>query len=418
SFERLEADAETDVVIIGAGYAGLNAARQLAQRHSRSVVVLDAHWPGWGASGRNGGFCCIGGGMLPHAQIIKRWGQSEAQAFADVQRSAIDHVRELLVSHSIDAEPTGRGELCLAHTKRANKGFAAEAELMSKLHGVNFEHWSREEVRERKAWVAGCRGGLYSPLGFALNPWRYVQGLTDVCARAGVEIYANSPATSLEPHADGWRVKTDRGSVTAAKLLITTNGYSSENLPDWLAGRYLPVLSSIIVTEPLSKSDLEAQKFSTDIMSYDARSLLHYFRVLKDGRFLFGARGGLAATEAEERRVRQQVGRDFQRMFPHWSEAQLSYFWSGLVCLSGHLQPYVGALPGYPNAYAAFGWHGNGVAMASYCGKLLGDQVAGVARPDSLCAPLRAIPDKMALGRRRRVLLRPAYAMAGLREHF
>lgn len=418
SFESLEEEVATDVVVVGAGYTGLNASLQLTRQHQRSVVVLDAQWPGWGASGRNGGFCCAGGGKLPHAQVLKKWGESGAQSFADTQRLAIEHVRELLEAEGIDASVSGSGELCLAHSQRAANGFSAEAELISKLHGVQAEHWSAEQVRERGAVVEGGGEGLFNPLGFALNPWQYVQGLAQRCVQSGVKIYGKSTALSVQPEGGGWRVTTAKGSVKAAKLVIATNGYSSDNLPAWMAGRYLPALSSIVITRPLTESEVQAQGFSTDIMSYDSRTLLHYFRRLSDGRFLFGSRGGLKASEAGEHQVRQGAEQDFKRMFPAWAGVELTHFWSGLVCLSGGLQPYVGPVPECPNAYAAFGWHGNGVSTASYSGKLLADIVAGVSPAESICVPMRTVPHRMPLGRFRRALLRPAYAAAQLTDRF
>ena len=417
-YERLESEVEADIVVIGAGYAGLNTALQLAREHQRSVVVLDAHWPGWGASGRNGGFCCVGGGKLPHAQLLKRWGQTGVQEFANTQRHAIEHVHDLLQSENIDASVTGQGELCLAHNRRAAKGFATEAELISQLHGVQAQHWSEAQVRERGAVVEGGGEGLYSPLGFGLNPWQYINGLANTCTESGVSIYGQSAASSLQPEGSGWRVKTAKGSVKAGKLVIATNGYSSDNLPSWMAGRYLPALSSIIITRPLTESEVQAQGFYTDIMSYDSRTLLHYFRRLSDGRFLFGSRGGIKASVSGEQQVRQKSEQDFKRMFPAWSHVEHTHSWSGLVCLSGSLQPFVGPVPECENAFAAFGWHGNGVAMASYSGKLLADVVAGTSNVNSICAPMRDVPRKMPLGQYRRSLLTPAYAAAEFGDRF
>lgn len=421
AFAPLDGELRVDVVIVGAGYAGLNAARRLAREHGRSVAVLDAHWPGWGASGRNGGFCCIGGGMLESAQVAKRWGTEPARAFARTQREAIEHVRALLYDEGIDAGAQGAGELCLAHSARAARGFAAEAQQWSALHGVRAELWSAARARERGARIGAHIGahigraedagaaGLYVPLGFGLNPWRYVQGLANACQRAGVQLFADSPVQRLAREAGGWCAHTSGGRVRAEQLLVATNGYSSDALPPWLAARYLPVLSSIAVTRPLSTAERAAQGFDTDIMCYDSRRLLHYFRRLDDGRVLFGGRGAIRASAAGERGVERMLRRDFEQLFPAWTGVEFSHVWSGLVCLNGHLQPFVGALPESPGAFAAFGWHGNGVAMASHCGALVADQMAG---GPPLCGPLSTAPGRFPLGRHRRALLTPLYALA------
>ncbi len=373
----LEGERTADVVVIGAGYAGLNCAMQLAREHQREVVVLDAQWPGWGASGRNGGFCCIGGGKLSYTAVAKRWGQAATKSYAQTQRNAVNYVEQLLEQEGIDASISGRGELCLAHSRRAAAGFAAEAKELGDLHGVELQHWSAAQVRERGAVAQGCSEGLYNPIGFGLNPGRYVTGLAEKCVQAGVTLLGKSAALGVKPEQGRWRISTANGSVLAQKLVITTNGYSSDNLPQWLAGRYLPILSSIIVTRPLRDSEYAEQGFSCHTMTYDSRSLLHYFRRLPDGRFMFGTRGGLKASEAASLRVRARAQRDFARMFPAWVGVEQTHFWSGLVCMTSTLQPFVGPIPECANAYAAFGWHGNGVAMASHGGHLLADIVAG-----------------------------------------
>ena len=416
SFERLESDISVDVAVVGAGYAGLNSALQLCREHQRSVAVLDAHWAGWGASGRNGGFCCIGGSKLSYAQLLKRWGDAEAQSFADTQRHAIAHVQSLLQSEGIDAGVSGVGELCIAHNAAAAKSFGAEAELISRVHGVQAQHWSAAEMQERGAVVHGHADGLYSPLGFGLNPWQYVTGLAKTCLDAGVQLYGESPVQAMQPSGEGWLLRTPTAVVKAKKIIIASNGYSSENLPNWIAGRYLPVQSSIIVTRALSKSELQAQGFSTDIMSYDSRTLLHYFRVLPDGRFMIGMRGGRRASTAAYKKIKAQAQQDFKRMFPAWADVEQTHFWSGLVCLTGSLQPFVGKIPECNNAYAAFGWHGNGVALGSYSGKLLADEIAGAHTAAKIPSAMSSVPPKMPFGRFRRGLLLPAYAMAQLAD--
>src|SRR5690554_1388181 len=100
----LEGDHESDVAIIGAGYAGLNAALELAERSGLRAVVLEAGQPGWGASGRNGGFCCHGGARLSDAQIRSRHGEAAAREWADYEYGAIERVRDNLARYGIEAE--------------------------------------------------------------------------------------------------------------------------------------------------------------------------------------------------------------------------------------------------------------------------------------------------------------------------
>ena len=127
-------------------------------------------------------------------------------------------------------------------------------------------------------------GGLTIPLGFALNPRKYHAGLARAAQQAGATLHAHSPVTRLRPIAGRWQLDTAAGSVTADRVLLATNGYSSEDLPDWLAARYLPVQSSVIVTAPLTEAQRQAQGWTSRQMAYDTRQLLHYFRLLPDNR--------------------------------------------------------------------------------------------------------------------------------------
>jgi len=192
--------------------------------------------------------------------------------------------------------------------------------------------------------------------------------------------------------------------------LIATNGYSSEDMPDWLAARYLPTQSAVLVTRPLSEGELAAQGWTSDQMAYDTRNLLHYFRLMPDRRFLFGMRGGLMSSAWSERQVHERVRGDFEAMFPAWKEVPSPNHWSGMVCLSRNRVPYVGPVPERPGMFAGLAYHGNGVAMGSYSGRWLADLVLGrdpeVIYPTPMHEPMGRFP----LGRARRVLLPPLYA--------
>ena len=101
-------------------------------------------------------------------------------------------------------------------------------------------------------------------------------------------------------------------------------------------------------------------------MAYHTRNLLHYFRLLPDQRFLFGMRGGLFATNRSRQMIKKEIRRNFGSTFPAWYNVYIEHEWYGLLCLNRSRIPYVGPIPNMPGAFAGFGYHGNGVAMASY----------------------------------------------------
>ena len=136
-------------------------------------------------------------------------------------------------------------------------------------------------------------GALTTPVGFGLNPRKYLFGLAGAAVKAGASLFQNSPVQALGRRPGGYILATPQGRVFCDTVLVATNGYSSEDMPDWLAARYMPTQSAVLVTRPLSDAEVAAQGWSSDQMTYDTRNLLHYFRLMPDRRFLFGMRGGL-----------------------------------------------------------------------------------------------------------------------------
>ncbi len=411
---RAEGDIHTDIAIIGGGYTGLSAALHLAEA-GEEVTLLEAKSPGWGASGRNGGFCCLGGAMISERGLIRRHGADEPDNWFAAEKAAITLVADLLERHGINASRHSDGEVVLAHNPRAFRSFGEEQHFLTR-QGVESEIIPAPALAERGLNAAGMHGGLHVRLGFGLDPGAYVAGLARAAARAGTDIFANSPVTAISPEGNGHRLTLPSGTVHAKRLLIATNGYSSEDVPHWLAGRTMPMQSSVIVTRPLTAEERAAQGWTSDLMAYDSRSLLHYFRLMPDGRFLFGMRGGLNARPGTEARIRAKIRADFNAMFPGWSHVETPHFWSGLVNLSRSFTPYTGPVPGMKNTWTSMAYHGNGVAMASYGGALVADLMRGRAPTHPYPATMQTLPGRFPLGRRRRVLLAAGLPLKALSD--
>lgn len=415
----LEASVSTDIAIIGAGFAGLNAALRLATAHGIKPLVLDAAWPGWGASGRNGGFCCAGSAKLTYGEMISRYGLEDAKHFFRTQVDSVDHVGALLSEHGIDAQRAGEGEWQLAHRPGRMAELAAERDFMGKTFGLETRLAGKEELAERGLASPAFHGGLWSPVGFGLHPLRYVRGLARTALGKGVAIHGSTAVT-------GWRqegllhiLTTSAGEVRAKKVLIATNGYSDEDVPAWLGGRLLPALSRIIVTRPLSEAERHEQGWISCDIAYDTRRLLHYFRLLPDNRLLFGGRGGTDASPAALDAITRQLRASFEAMFPAWAHVPSERAWGGFVCLARRRVPFIGSIADMPGAYATLAWHGNGVAMASYAGKLVADLMAGAeGAGEAIPAMMRSEPARFPLPGFRRQLLKAAYVGYGLTDEW
>lgn len=400
----LEADVKADVAIVGGGYTGMSAALHLAEAGA-DVVLLEANDIGWGASGRNGGFCCLGGGIASDAMLDQRFGVEDRRAWRQTEVRAVTRVAERIARYGMDVERHSEGETLLAHNVTAAHRFEEEARRIEENYHVSPRLHDQAELRQ-DGLHCGAAAGLTIPIGFALNPARYIDGLTRAAQRAGARIFVQSPVARIE----NGTCQIARGPrVRAERVIVATNGYSSEDLPPWLAGRYMPVQSNILVTRPLEDTELQAQGWTSRQMAYDSRNLLHYFRLLPDRRFLFGLRGGLISSPQADKRAQRRARADFEQMFPAWRHVETNYAWSGLVSLARDLMPFVGPAPDDPTVFLGLCYHGNGVAMASYAGECLANLANGAQKqplPRAMRTPLSRFP----LGGWRRAIMPAAYA--------
>ena len=402
SYPRFDAEGTVEFAVIGAGFTGLSAALRLAEAGA-DVAVLDAHPPGWGASGRNGGFCCIGGAKASSAQIGARYGAAEAAKFHAAERAAIELVSKRITTLGLSVDRHSQGELQLAHSPKMFAQMRAEAAKLSATYGTQIDLIAPGDLTSMGLNAQGTHGGLRLDLGFALNPRKYALGLAQAVQARGGRIHSDSAVLSIAREGEYHVLTTAHGRLRARHLLMATNGYSSDTVPRWMRSRYLPLQSSVLVTRPLSDDEIAAQGWSSDLMAYDSRNLLHYFRLMPDRRMLFGMRGAVRWTAASHHAHRAATRAHFDAMFPAWRAVETPHFWSGLVCLARDLVPFVGALGQGENAYAAFAYHGNGVAMGSWSG----DQMARLAmgQPTDLPNFFQRSPQRFELGPLRRLSL-------------
>ncbi|SFG89676.1 NAD(P)/FAD-dependent oxidoreductase [Sulfitobacter dubius] len=403
-----QGDAQADVVIIGGGFTGLNAALHLAQA-GVGATVLEAERVGFGASGRNGGFCCLGGGMLDDAALDRKFGRTERLGWRQAEVAAIRQVEDFIAARGINVDRHSQGETQLAHRPRDFEEMRGRLDYYAENYGVTARLTEKADLAA-EGLNAGFEGAITVPIGFGLNPRKYVIALAQAAKEAGAAIYHNSPATGVTRQEGAFEVTTPQGRIRAERVIIATNGYSSEDLPPWLAARYMPTQSSVIVTRPMTEAELAAQGWTSQQASYDSRHLLHYFRLMPDNRMLFGVRGGLLSNPASEARALRRARADFEAMFPAWRNVETPHGWSGMVCIARKRMPFVGEVPDQPGMFAGLCYHGNGVAMGSYSGALLADLVRGKTPERPYPAPMRARLARFELGRFRRAVMPFAYA--------
>lgn len=405
----IAADIDVDVAIIGGGYTGLSTAYHLGRKFGLSAHVLEANKIGWGCSGRNGGFSCLGIGKTSLQGWIDRWGEAEARRIFDQSREAVRLVRRILQQEAIDAEATPDGYLELAHLPNRMKTLEHEQRFMAAKFGVQGELLDKPTLERRFLRSQEAHGALHYGEGFALHALKYARGLARAAQRAGAQLHDSSPVQGWSRDGNRHVLATPRGKVRARQVVIAGNGYTGDRLHPAIDGRLLPALSNIIVTRPLTEADRAGLNWSTTLPISDSRNLLFYFRLLPDHRILFGARGGIDDTAASRDAHKAWLQRRLTDMFPILAGIEVTHFWNGWVCVPFDKSPHVNSVEDGTVHYA-LGYVGTGVALATYCGQLLAHRLAGDS--SLLPSPLLARPlPRFPLPALRRVYQRAMYAL-------
>jgi glycine/D-amino acid oxidase-like deaminating enzyme len=368
--ERHELPLRADVVVVGAGYTGLAAARQMA-RAGASVVVIERGQVGWGASSRNGGQVLTGLKPGP-ATLVRRFGETRARELFDVAAAAIARLEALIAEESIDCGYEQTGHICAAYKAAHFDGFQEEQNLLARV----FDHHVRLVPRNDQRTELGSdayHGLMVDERSGALNPAQYVHGLAAAADRAGVRIVTGASVASVQSQPGGWRVTTDNAEVEAGDVLMATNGYTDEASPA-LQRRFVPVGSYIIATEPLDAAVASAL-LPRRRMAFDSKNFLYYFRVSEDRRLLFGGRAEFGQPDASTTRRAAAILRSgMTTIFPELASTRIDYAWGGNVAFTRDQLPHAGRLDG---VYYAGGYCGHGVAMATYLGEQIARRIAG-----------------------------------------
>jgi glycine/D-amino acid oxidase-like deaminating enzyme len=378
--------AAVDAVVVGGGYAGLSAARELAAA-GRSVLVLDAGPLGSGASTRNGGMVIPELKAGPSA-LEKHYGPLGRRLYAEVN-AAFDHVESLAAGPGapIGCDYERTGQLYLAHHPRVVPGMRAAAREHADELGEPVRFVPREGLASEVGTTAYHGGLVYGRTG-GLHPARFHAGLARLARAAGVTVADRTRAIAVErrPGRAGVRVVTDRGTVEAQDLVVTTNAYA-DGLVAPLARRVLPVGSFIVATEPLDP-DLAASVNPHRRMLVDSKNFLYYWRPSPDGRLLFGGRRSLASSTIEQ--ARDFLYAAMVAVHPQLAGVRVDRAWGGEVAVTLDRLPHAGRVDG---AWYATGCNGSGVAQLTWLGAQVGRHVAGEGPPPAFAElPHRAIP--------------------------
>lgn len=370
-FPALTEDIETDVAIVGAGFTGLSAAHHLRSR-GIGCAVLEAHRVGWGASGRNGGIA-VPRYKLTFPELERKYGLQIALQMYRIAHDAVDTLEAIVREHHLDCGFSRTGHLTPVGTPTDQTRFFADIEwLIRHLDDHRPQLLDRSEAA-RKIGTPFYAAAYHEPRGCAVHPLEYSVTLANALGARGVRIYCETPVLSWSNKTDSVVLETPRARVKARTLLLASNAYSDLSAAGRrVRKRVVPVASAVIATRPLP-AELRAQILPDGEPATDAKRLTNYYRVLRDGSFFFGGRGG--ASSRASQRIYDRLRRDMTAIFPQLERVEITHQWFGMVAVTLDSLPHLGSLE--PNVHFAMGYNGRGVALAALLGRHLAQRAAG-----------------------------------------
>lgn len=373
----------TDVLVVGAGYAGLSTALHLAQAGTQ-VCVVDAHDPGWGASGRNGGQV---NPTLKHDpdELIKRYGARAEPLIDAVSRSA-DLVYQLIADYAIDCDPVRAGWLQVGYTDQAVAAMHARAQQWER-RGVRVETLDRAQAAARIGTAVFAGGWLDGRAG-VVQPLAYARGLLRAAKTHGAIVHGQTPIVGLTRVGARWHATSAQGHVIdAEQVVLTTNGYTDGLWPG-LSATVLSANSFMIATAPLGAvADTLLPRGEAGSTS---QRLLLYFRKDAHGRVLLGGRGNFDDPSGPA--AFAHLERALVLMFPQLAAVPIDYRWAGRIAITRDFMPHLHRPA--PGITMALGFNGRGIAVATSVGQHVARlvQTGDVVQCPYPTSPIQPIP--------------------------
>jgi len=372
----LPGDIDVDVAIVGAGFTGLWTAYYLRKADpGMRIAVLEREIAGFGASGRNGGWCSA---LFPASleKLARMAGRPAAIAMYRAMQQTVDEVGRVTAVEGIDCHWSKGGTVQLARSGPQWERASAEVG-QARAFGFGEQDIRLLGASEATDMLAatGVTGGVYTPHCAAIHPARLVRGLAATVRRTAVALYEQTAVWSIEPR----RVRTMSGTVRAEHVIRATEGYTP-GLPG-LRRAIAPVYSLMIATEPLPQSVWDTIGLSQRATFGDYRHVIIYGQRTADGRLAFGGRGApyhlgskIRPGFDREPTVFAALRKALAEMFPVLDEAAVTHTWGGPLGIPRDWCASVGLDQGTGLGWAG-GYVGDGVATTNLAGRTLTDLI-------------------------------------------
>lgn len=362
-----------DVVIIGGGYTGLSAAYNIRLKFpKKKIVLLEGACCGYGASGRNGGFCIA-------TDLLHDYDNRDPQLLQDridVSFYGLKQIKRLISDYGVDCDFQENGMLMVAFSQNQAKQLEEYDENLRSI-GLESTFLQGDDV-EAEIRSPRVIAGQKMPYGAVINPAKLAREMKRIVEELGVEVRERSVVTRINP-GEVNLVDTELGEIRAPILVLGLNAYSRKL--GLFKNRIIPMCTYIIATEPLSPGQWESIGWKNRQGLSDGRATFSYSVPTIDGRIVMGGAdfvyyGGDRLSSGNEKTVTRKVERDLFTTFPQLRGLKIEHAWGGTTALTVDRTPSVGLLRGYDNIYYGGGYD-EGVPSAQTAGRIIADLMAG-----------------------------------------
>ena len=370
----LEGDLKCDVAVVGGGFAGIATAYYLKKAQpSLKVAVLEGYVIGYGASGRNAGFAMTTFGLMMSITKMLFGPERTKQSHRYMER-AVDLVGELVAEHKLDCDYENSGFLRIATTPAYAKRIEEEVKLVKSL-GLEGVDWIEADEVQKRVKSPLYLGAWWEPRCALVNPAKLAREMKRVAVKYGAEVYERTPVAEIKRGNLGFTIKTPKGNVTADKIALATNAYSL-SIPE-LKAMQQPVWTYIVLTEPLTKGQLDEMGWQGREGIEDYRNLVHYYRLTPENRLLMGGREVIVKYGANmdhdmNPRVFAQLEQDIVDFYPCLKGIKVTHRWGGPVSVPMDMVPALGYLDDHRAVYS-LGCMGHGVSLTHLNGEVMAD---------------------------------------------
>jgi glycine/D-amino acid oxidase-like deaminating enzyme len=379
---KLDGDRRASVAIVGGGFTGLSAALHLAEKGA-NVVVLEANEPGWGASGRNGGQ--VNPGLKRDPDTVQTdFGPDLGTRMVALSGNAPNLVFDLIQRHQISCSALQSGTLRSAITACGQREVAASADQWIR-RGAPVSVLERGEIAAVTS-TQRYHGAMLDRRGGQVNPLGYARGLARAAMQQGAAVHGGTRVRQVRKAGGSWVVETPRGTVTAEKLILATNGYTDGIWPG-LRRSLVPLFSAIAATEPLPATVVESIMPSRSSL-YEIGSITVYYRFDPDNRLLMGGRSVQQDVTAPE--TLHYLTQYAARLWPMLKDARWTHGWSGRLAITQDHYPHIHEPD--EGVLVCLGYNGRGVAMSSAMGPELARRTMG-GRAADIDMPITTIKE-------------------------